>query len=191
MGLVGLWLAATVAVTFVAFEVVGAAESRVAERPLTPVVAIDDTAPEHAEETTTTTLTPVTDPSAPTTLAGGTSTTSTTAPAATPTTAATTATTVEDHGDDDHHESTTTAWTTLNIPTEGGTVTVEHRPEEVRLVAVTARSGFSVGDTELGPPRVRVEFDSPGLRIRVEVRWEDDGPRVEIDEERGGHDGDD
>jgi hypothetical protein len=68
-------------------------------------------------------------------------------------------------------------------------VTVEHRPEEVRLVAATAHSGFSVGETELGPPRVRVEFESPGLRVRVDVKWEDDGPRVHVDEERG-HDDD-
>lgn len=180
LGLVALWLTATVAVTLVAFQVVGAAESQVGERPLTPVVAIDEPEPGDAvDPAPTTTLTTMVDPTAPTTTPGSTVTTAapaTTTPTTTPTTTVPT-TTAGDGG------TSAGGWTTLNVPTAGGTVTVEHRPEEVRLVAVTARSGFSVGHTELGPPEVRVEFDSPGLQVRVDVEWGDDGPKVEIEEE--------
>lgn len=168
LGLFVTWLLSTVLVTVVAFRVVGAAESQIGDAPLTPVVAI--TEPDSAETTssTTTTTTRVTTTSS-------TATTTTTAPS--PTTTAPPATTAP------ATTPPTTApsqWATLNVPTAGGTVTVEHRTGEVRLVAATAGPGYRVGDVEAGPPEVEVDFDGDDEKVEVRIRWSDDGPSVEV-----------
>lgn len=60
---------------------------------------------------------------------------------------------------------------------------VRYRPEEVELQAATPVPGFSVEVDESGPPRVRVEFENDLAEVRVEVRWEDDGLDIDIDED--------
>ena len=169
LGLFLSWLLATVLVTVVAFRVVGAAESQIGDAPLTPVVAIsepDDVSTTQTTTPTTTTLrTDVTDPTPTTTTVVS----STSTGAVTTTTPPTTSTTAASAG-----------WTTLNIPTDGGTVTVEHRSGEIRLVAATAGPGYRVGEIEAGPPEVEVEFERGGTKVDVRVRWSDEGPSVEV-----------
>lgn len=184
LGLFLSWLLATVLVTVAAFRVVGAAESQVGDAPLTPVVAISE--PDTVSTTTATTATTTTPRStatpsttttttvvSPTTTVAGAGTTTTTPPPTTTTTPA------------------TTGWITMNIPTAGGTVTVEHRSGEIRLVAATAGAGYRVGEIEPGPPEVEVEFERGETTIDVRVRWSDEGPSVEIrTDSDGDHDDD-
>ncbi len=138
LGLLLSWLLATVLVTVVAFRVVGAAESQIGDAPLTPVVAISEpegvSTTQTTTATTTTLRTEVTDPTPTTTTVVS---PTTTGPVTTTTSPPTTSTTAPIAG-----------WTTLNIPTDGGTVTVEHRSGEIRLVAATAGPGYRVGEIE-------------------------------------------
>jgi cytoskeletal protein RodZ len=170
VGLFVTWLLSTVLVTVVAFRVVGAAESQIGDAPLTPVVAITEPDPAQTTSSTTTTTTGlVTTPSSttttspsPTTTSPASSTTATAPPATTTTTGA------------------ASQWTTLHVPTPGGTVTVEHRTGEIRLVAATAGPGYRVGEVKPGPPEVEVDFDGDDAEVRVRIHWSDDGPSVEV-----------
>jgi hypothetical protein len=68
------------------------------------------------------------------------------------------------------------------INSVGGTVVVRNRPGEVELQAATPAPGFAVEIDDEGPPRVRVEFDSDDLEVRVEVRSENGSLDIDIDE---------
>jgi hypothetical protein len=68
------------------------------------------------------------------------------------------------------------------INSVGGTVVVRYRPGEVELQAATPAPGFAVEIDDEGPPRVRVEFDSDDLEVRVEVRSENGSLDIDIDE---------
>lgn len=59
------------------------------------------------------------------------------------------------------------------INSVGGTVVVRYRPDEVELQAATPAPGFAVEVDDKGPDRVRVEFESAALDVRIEVRWKD------------------
>ena len=59
---------------------------------------------------------------------------------------------------------------------------VRHRPGEVELQAATPAPGFAVEIDDDGPERVRVEFDSGNVEVRVEVRWESGSLDVDVDE---------
>lgn len=59
---------------------------------------------------------------------------------------------------------------------------VRYRPDEVELQAATPAPGFAVEIDDEGPPRVRVEFDSEDLEVRIEVRWRDGSLDIDMDE---------
>jgi hypothetical protein len=60
---------------------------------------------------------------------------------------------------------------------------VRHRPEDVELQATTPAPGFGFEIDDDGPDRVRVEFDSDALEVRIEVRWENGALSVDVDED--------
>jgi hypothetical protein len=68
------------------------------------------------------------------------------------------------------------------INSVGGSVVVRYRPGEVELQAATPAPGFAVENDENGPDRVRVEFESNDLEVRVEVRWDNGDLDIRIDE---------
>ena len=168
--LIVIWIVATFATTAIAYVAVNAAGAEVTDRPLTSVVAPEDTG------------SPSTSSSAATATTRGTESTTTTAGTVTPappttvTTAPTTSTS----------PTTTTSagpWQQATIPSEGGLVIVSYRPGEVRLESVAPSPGFSYRIEDQGPPDVRVEFEGGELRVEVRVRW-DNGLVTEIDENR-------
>ncbi|HET8740824.1 MAG TPA: hypothetical protein VFO17_13960 [Acidimicrobiia bacterium] len=155
------WVAALVAATVLAWQIVGLADSQVG-----------DATPEAVAPTPTSTTTTVAD-STTTTVADSTTSTgasATTAPSSTtPTTGASTPTT----------ESA--AWSVRTINSSGGVVVIRYRPQEVDLQAATPASGFGVEIDDPGPSRVRVEFENDDDRVRVEARWENGQLVVEVD----------
>ena len=58
---------------------------------------------------------------------------------------------------------------------------VRHRPGEVELQAATPAPGFAVEIDDDGPERVRVEFVSDDVEVRVEVRWENGSLDIDVD----------
>ncbi|HJS72222.1 MAG TPA: hypothetical protein VJ858_05790 [Acidimicrobiia bacterium] len=59
---------------------------------------------------------------------------------------------------------------------------VRYRPEQVELQAAIPAPGFGVEVDEVGPPRVRVEFENDDDRFQVEARWESGALQVEVDD---------
>lgn len=67
------------------------------------------------------------------------------------------------------------------IESAGGLLSVSYGPEEVRLETVVPNPGFVYEVKDEGPPQVRVEFESGGVKVDVRAQW--DGELVtEIDE---------
>ena len=156
------WVAAVVVTTFLTWQIVSVADSRVGGAPL----AVAPTAtPTSTTEPTTTTSPPATS----TSTSSATSTSSTVTPS--PPTTATSAPT----------SSTPASWSVRTINSSGGTVVVRYRPGEVELQAATPAPGFDVEVDDAGPPRVRVEFESDGSESSVEVEWKDGALDVEVD----------
>jgi len=58
-----------------------------------------------------------------------------------------------------------------SVTTDGGTVVVRYRPDQVELQAATPAPGFDVELKDSGPQRVRVEFESEEADVRVEAEW--------------------
>ncbi len=164
------WVAALVATTVLTWQIVGLADSQVGDTP----VAVEPVPTSTSVSTTSTIAT--TSTSLPTTTSTSSQVTTTSTPtpgSSAPTTQATTAT------------PTTTAsaeWTVRTINSEGGTVIVRHRPEEVELQAATPAAGFSVEIDDSGPKRVRVEFEGDDDDIRIEIEWDDGELDVSIDD---------
>jgi hypothetical protein len=50
----------------------------------------------------------------------------------------------------------------------------------VELQAATPAPGFDVEIDDPGPPQVRVEFESEGNHVRIEVEWGDDDLHIEV-----------
>jgi hypothetical protein len=178
LGLVLVWVIATVAVTVLAWRVVLAADARVSERPITQVVAVPSTAARptiSVPEQTTTSLD--LDPDAPTrssTTIGGedTSTTAdslTTSTATAPSTASTQTT------------STGVGYSVKTIPSEGGSVTVRYRPGEVDLVAVVPVTGWAWDLKKQSADDIEGEFRRDGLSITVRARWVDGEFRTDVE----------
>lgn len=72
-------------------------------------------------------------------------------------------------------------WEQSTVPSAGGTVVVEHRPGEVRLVSATPRPGFAMEIDDRGGDEVRVEFESDDDSFEVRVRWDDGALRIDVD----------
>ncbi len=153
------WLAAVVATTFLTWQIVNVAESRVSAEPVTAAPPAS-----AAQATTTTTTIPPT---------------STTSPAAAPTTSV---------GSTPSTTSTTTttavvSWSVRTINSAGGTVVVRYRPGEVELQAATPSAGFDAEIEDSGPEKVEVEFEGEEADVKVVVRWDEGTLKVEIDDD--------
>jgi hypothetical protein len=66
--------------------------------------------------------------------------------------------------------------------TNGGTVVVKYRPNEVVLQAASPAAGFRVEVDKAGPPEVRVEFESENLKVEFRARWSNGELDIEITE---------
>lgn len=171
LGLVLVWVIATVAVTVLAWRVVLAADAQVSERPITQVVAVPSTAarpPISVPEETTTSLD--LDPEAPTR-----SSTTTTLEDVSNTTAAESSTTSTSTTAPQPTSTTdaSVAFSVRTIPTEGGSVTVRFRPGEVGLVAVVPVSGWTWKLNREEPREIEGTFRHDDDEIVVRARWVD------------------
>ncbi len=161
------WAAASALVSSAAWQVVGAAEDQVSEKPLSRLIAIPSP-----------TTSPVPAPLAP---ASSSSTTTVPDPPPTPpeivaptvTTPSTTSTTVAPQDE---------PWTTEAVATPAGVVLVSYRPGEVRLEAVTPIPGWSYKVTKAEPDEVEVRFS--GRRhaaVVASARWVNGTLDTEVD----------
>lgn len=172
MKVVVAWAAATALVSAVAWQVVGAAEDRVSDPPLTRVIAIspETTTGASASSTTPTTAPPaVNGPSSapptstPTTATGATSTGASRG-TGTPTTATTTTATTAD----------SPAWASKAITSPAGVVIVSYRPNEVRLEAINPVPGWQYEVAKAETAETEVRFTSPGHgEVVVKAAWND------------------
>lgn len=170
--LVGAWVVVLLITTSLAWQIVSLASNQVADEPV--AIAAATTTPQDRSTTSSPTTTP-----GPTTAP---STTGTTTAGSTPTTS-----TPGGGGSSSQSPSSTSptsssaaAWSLRTITTQGGTVVVRYRPNEVELQAATPAPGFEMEIDDSGPPRVRVEFENDDSDIRVEARWEDGTLDVEV-----------
>lgn len=172
--LVGVWVLVLVITTALTWQIVSLASDQVADEPLAIAPATSTTLGSSTSSSSTTTSTterqtttsitgPTDDDSSPTTStpAGGGGTSPASSSATSPT-------------------STAAEWSLRTITTEGGTVVVRYRPNEVALQAATPAPGFETEIDDFGPPRVRVEFESDDTDVRVEARWEGGGLDVDV-----------
>lgn len=180
MALVGGWFVLVVLTTALTWQIVGAAGDRVSERPSSPlnvaapqlkgggesVTTTLQTLTTRATTTTSSTPTSTTVPGA-TTITTGSSSTSTSAPASTTT-------------------STVAGWTVKTTSTNGGTVVIKYRPDEVVLQAASPVAGFRVDVEMSGPPDVEVEFESETLRVEFRARWDKGELAIEVSESGDG-----
>jgi hypothetical protein len=72
----------------------------------------------------------------------------------------------------------------------GGSVSLRFAPSGVTVVSAVPHTGYQVRPESRDDGGVRVEFDGPEGRSRIEAWW-DGGPQFEIDDDgaEGGHDG--
>ena len=170
--LVVTWIIATLATTAIAYVAVTAAGAEVTDRPLTSVVATDDTT-----STTSATAGTPTSGTGSSTATTGNLTTAPSAPSTTVPTPSTSTSTTASAG------TSAQPWQQATIPSDGGLVIVSYRPGEVRLESVAPSPGFRYEIDDHGPSEVRVEFDGGESRVEVRARW-DDGLVTEVDENR-------
>ncbi len=175
LGLVLVWVVATVAVTVLAWRVVLAADAQVSERPITQVVAVPSTAARptiSVPEQTATSL--ELDPEAPSgTTANTGGGTSTTFGASTSSTSSTTSAAAQ-------ITTTSVAFSFKTIPSEGGSVTVRYRPGEVDLVAVIPLSGWAWDLRKQTADEIEGEFRRDGRDITIRARWVDGEFRTDV-----------
>lgn len=180
--LLGAWVVVVVVTTALTWQIVGAADAQVGERPVSPLnVAAPAPDPDVQPSTTaassvdtSTTFPAGTIPETPDTTAPSSTTTS-----GTPTPSVSTTTTTE----------AAAGWSLKNVSTEGGVVVLKYRPGEVVLQTATPSPGFRAEVEDPGPPEVEVEFETDQVKIEVHAKWDGDDIRVEISEST--EDGDD
>lgn len=180
-GLVLLWVLATGTVSAVAFRALSVAEAGVNDRPLVPVVVASETpttssnifptGPDSTLDVPGTSGVTSTPPSSTSTSSPG-PTVSSTQPATTSITSTTT--------------TTGEAWEVRVVSSNGGTVTVSHRPGEVVLQAAVPEPGYEVEVEDPGPAEVRVAFEGEDDEWEVRVRWSDGELDVEVSHKGGG-----
>jgi hypothetical protein len=78
--------------------------------------------------------------------------------------------------------STVVEWTVKTTATNGGTVVVKYRPDEVVLQAASPAVGFRVEVDKVGPPEVDVEFESETLKVEYRARRDHGELKIEISE---------
>lgn len=146
-------------------------------------VATSSSAAGAADESSTTSI------GAASTTADGSSTTSTTSPSSTTSTTtpgtsstSTTSTTTPD-------SSTSTTSTTVaqqlirkTYQLAGGTVTIDYAPGVVHFVAAVPKAGYSADAEEMGPSRVRVEFEASEATSKFRAEWVAGSLSITIDE---------
>lgn len=169
------WFAALVAATVLTWQIVGLADSQVGGAPAALTPNLESTTKDPILTTSTSTT-------SSTTSSVAVSSTTTTVPAE-PSSSSTSPTSSTTSSSSSTTSAASEEWSVRTVNTAGGTVVVRYRREEVELQAATPVPGFSVEVDESGPPRVRVEFENDLAEVRVEVRWEDDGLDIDIDED--------
>ncbi len=176
LALTGGWLVVVVLTTALTWQIVSAADERVSERPSSP---LNVAAPqlESDGESATTTLRTVTTVVTPTTIS---TPTATTVPGATTTTIRSTSTSTS--APSSTTASTVVVWTVKTTATDGGTVVVKYRPDEVVLQAASPAAGFRVEVDKAGPPEVDVEFESETLKVEYRATWDHGELIIEISE---------
>lgn len=163
----------TVLATTITWQIVGAADAQVSDRPASELNVA-------APQFDTTTLPPASAPTTTTSVLPSTSLVegSTTTSEATTTTVVDTSTTT----DAKSAPTTTDAsskWTLETIHTSGGTLVVRYRSDEVEYQAATPSPGFRVEVDDPGPPTVEVEFESEDSKVEIHVKW--DGGRLSVE----------
>lgn len=182
-GLAVVWVAATVLLSTVTWQVVGAAEDRVSDAPLSRLVAIPPastsaTSSPSPPETSPPAPDPVApDPVAPDPLAPDPvapdpkPTPSDPPPSAEPVVPA-------------EPPTSTSAWSAETLVTEGGVVLFSYRPGALRLEAVSSVPGWSYDVAEESETRIEVRFAGRGRHTAVaRAEWTDDGLSVDIDDD--------
>jgi hypothetical protein len=167
IGLLLIWIIATVGVTILAWQVVLAADARVSEQP-TRLSAVPSTAPRPSitlPEETPTSL--ELDPAAPAT------------PATLPPEASTS---TEDLGDSTTTTISTDIFVSRSFRTDGGTLAIRYRPGEVVLVAISPEPPWLAKVDAQDVDSIQVSFVNGVEQIRVRARWTDDGFRWDVDD---------
>lgn len=158
--LIAGWLLVLAVTTALTWQIVSFADNQVSARP----VAVAPSTSSTIEEATTSTSSPTTTTPGDDTSSSSSSSSSTSTSTSSPSSIST----------------STEAWSVRTIATDGGTVVVRHRPNEVELQAATPLPGFQMEIDDTGPQRVRVEFESDDLDIRVDVEWSDGSLDVDV-----------
>lgn len=160
LALMGGWLVVVVLTTALTWQIVGAADAQVSDRPASPLnvaaPAFTPTSTTQATAISTTTLMSV-----PTT--GATSPTSVTTSSTSTTVAA-------------------SEWSLKTVNTMGGSVVLKYRPGEVVLQATTPAPGYRAEVEKAGPPEVEVEFESENRKVAVHAKWDGGDLSVEVSE---------
>jgi cytoskeletal protein RodZ len=158
------WFLVLVLATTLTWQIVSAADDQVSDRPIAPLnvaapVITEATSTSGASSSSTSVTSPTSvavagtsDPTVPSTEASG----ATDTPAA--------------------------EWQTRSVETEGGTLLLRYRPDEVTYQTVTPAPGFQVEVGKQGPPEVEVEFESESQKIEVQAAWRDGDLDVEVSE---------
>jgi len=73
-----------------------------------------------------------------------------------------------------------TPWNVRSIKTEGGTVVVRFRLDDVTLQAATPEPGYEVKVSDGGPERVRVEFEGSDVKVKIELRCSNGALQTDI-----------
>jgi hypothetical protein len=199
--LVTSWIVSTVAVSWLTFQALNAAQAGVTDQPLAQVVvaSADDTTstgrdlpaqPGSAAPTNPPTIGPGTG-TAPDHTSGSNgshstrthsedsaTTTSTAAGTSTTTTAGPTPSTTSTTGGAESSSttsttSTTEAWSVTTLTSDGGTLTVSYRPGEVRYEAAVPAAGYSLELDSTTSPDIRVTFVGAADAWELRARWHD------------------
>lgn len=168
LSLFAAWLGVLVLATTLAWQIVGAADDRVSDRPLAP---LNVAAPVITGVDTTASTTPAaTDPEPSSSTTSSASTTVPTTSSSTTSTIQATSTTT----------TTVAAWQTRSVETRGGTVVFRYRPGEVIYQTATPAPGYKVDVDKQGPPEAQVEFESEDDKIEIHAGWESGDIDIEI-----------
>jgi hypothetical protein len=156
MSLIGAWVLVLSLTTVLAWQIVGAADDRVSDRPVSPLNVAAPVLPTTADPPSTTSPTT-------TALGGDGSPPATTIPETSGTATSPQPTTTSPGSD---------SWSIKSIATSGGTVVVKYRDHEVILQTATPAPGFKTEVEQTGPPEVKVEFESETSKVEIRAKAE-------------------
>jgi hypothetical protein len=161
------WLLVLVLATTLTWQIVSAADDQVSDRPIAPLNVAAPVITEAGLATSTSAI--------------SSSSSSVTSPTSLPV-AGTSDQTVPSTESSGTTDTPAAEWQTRSVETEGGTLLLRYRPDEVTYQTVTPAPGFQVEVGKQGPPEVEVEFESESLKIEVHAAWRDGDLDVEVSE---------